>query len=276
MSEPGFDYESAVWGAETIVPGERTIAGFRLEEALAILPARGRVVEVGCGAGRFLRAVQRARPELAMCGIDVSARALAQAATLAPGSELRRAAGAGAPLPAHDGEFDAVLGLDVLEHVPAPEAFLAELARVVVPGGGLHLHVPCEGDALSLWRWLPGQRGPNGWKRRLAGHLQRFRRREVLAAVEAAGFAVERVRYSLHLVGNLADVATFALLAAHARRAEDAGPLTTGDLLARREAPDGGILASVLRAADALLWLEARLLARVPSWGLHVSARRRA
>lgn len=68
MSGPGFDSESVVWGAETLVPGEHTIAGFRLAEALAI---PGRVVEGGCGAGRFLRAVQRARPGLATCGVDV-------------------------------------------------------------------------------------------------------------------------------------------------------------------------------------------------------------
>jgi hypothetical protein len=42
---------------------------------------------------------------------------------------------------------------------------------------------------------------------------------------------------------------------------------TTGDLIAQ-----GGWL---LRAVDAALWCEARLLGRVPSWSVHVSARRR-
>lgn len=275
MSHPAFDYESAVWGAETIAPGERTIAGFRLAEALALLPERGRVLEVGCGAGRFLRAVQRARPGLAVCGADVSARALARAAALAPGIELRHVSGPDARLPAQDREFDAALALDVLEHVADPEAFLRELARVVAPGGVLHLHVPCEGDVLSLWRWLPGQTGPGAWKRRLAGHIQRFRRSEVLAAVEGAGFSIERVRYSLHFAGNLADVAVFALLAARSRRQPAAQPVTTSDVLAPPEG-GAGALGVAVRVADALLWLEARLLRRVPSWGLHVGARRRA
>lgn len=275
MSHPAFDYESAVWGAEAIAPGERTIAGFRLAEALALLPERGRVVEVGCGAGRFLRAVRRARPDLEVCGVDVSARALARAAALAPGTDLRRVEGPDAPIPAGDGEFDAALALDVLEHVSDPDGFLRELARVVAPGGALHLHVPCEGDPLSLWRWLPGQAGPGAWKRRLAGHVQRFRRSEVRAAVEGAGFSIERVRYSLHLAGNLADVAVFALLAARSRRQPTAQPVTTSDLLARPEG-GAGALGLAVRAADALLWLEARLLQRVPSWGLHVGARRRA
>ena len=67
-----FDYEAATWGAETVRPGERTIAGFRLDEALLHLPERGRVLEVGCGAGRFLCALRVARPELALAGTDVS------------------------------------------------------------------------------------------------------------------------------------------------------------------------------------------------------------
>ena len=63
MSGPdGFDYETARWGEETIRPGERSIAGYRLAEALRFLPERGRVLEVGCGAGRFLRAVARRGP----------------------------------------------------------------------------------------------------------------------------------------------------------------------------------------------------------------------
>jgi SAM-dependent methyltransferase len=271
VSAGDFDYESAVWGAETIDPAQRTIAGYRLREALRFLPERGRVLEVGCGAGRFLRAVAHERPALTPCGADVSERALAIAARLAPGMELRRVAGPGAPLPARDGEFDAVLALDVLEHVPDPHAFLGEIARVLVPGGVLHLHAPCEGDALSLWRWIPGQRGPKAWKERLAGHVQRFRRRALLAELERSGFTVLRVRHSLHVVGNLADVAAFAALAWRRRR--DAAPVTTADLVAHAAEP--GATGAAVRAVDALLWAEARLLGRVPSWALHVSARRR-
>ena len=61
------------------------------------------------------------------------------------------------PLPAADGEFDAVLAMDVLEHVTDPDHTLAEIRRVLAPGGGFHLQVPCEADPRSLWRWLPGQ-----------------------------------------------------------------------------------------------------------------------
>lgn len=265
-----FDYDAACWGEDDVGSADRTIAAYRVSEALRFLPPSGRVLEVGCGAGRMLRAVHHARPSLALCGADVSQPALRRAAERSPAFEFRHVADARGPLPAADGEFDAVLLLDVLEHVEDPRAFLAEVSRSLRPGGVLHAHVPCEGDARSIWRWMPGADGPAGWKRRLAGHVQRFRRRDVLALLDAAGFDVLRTRHSLHVLGNLADVAAFASLARRARRGERHA--TTGDLLAG----NGGGAGTLVRAVDRLLYYEAVLLGRIPSWGLHVSARRRA
>jgi SAM-dependent methyltransferase len=261
-----FDYEAGTWGGDRIHPGERSIAGYRLAEALVHLPQRGRLLEVGCGAGRYLRALRELRPELALVGCDVSRAALSALAESAPEIETRLVSGD--DIPAATAEFDAVLVIDVLEHVGDPERLLAEARRVLAPGGVLHLHVPCEGDPRSLWRWLPGQAGPAGLKRRLGGHLHRFRRDEILRRVEAAGFEVLRVRNSLHLVGNLADVAVFAGLA-FAQRGSGAGArATSGDLIASRH--------PLVRAIDALIYAEARLLGRLPSWSLHLSALRGA
>jgi SAM-dependent methyltransferase len=261
----GFDYETALWGEDALLPGERSIASYRLAEALVHLPARGRLLEVGCGAGRYLRALRGLRPELALVGADPSRAALARLAALAPGIETRLVTGG--LLPAADGEFAAVLVIDVLEHVPDPERLLAEVHRVLAPGGIFHLHVPCEGDPRSLWRWLPGQAGARGWKRRYGGHLHRFRRAELLRRVEAAGFRLLRVRNSLHALGNAADVAVFAGLALASRRARGERQLTTGDVVASRH--------PLVRAVDALLHAEARLLARIPSWSIHASAVKR-
>lgn len=265
-----FDYESAVWGADSIDPDGRTIASYRLAEALAHLPTSGRVAEIGCGAGRFLRAIAQIRPELQLVGMDVSQAALRAAQARAPALDLRRVEGS--VLPAADNEFDALLLLDVLEHASDPHALVGEAARILKPGGLLHAHVPCEGDVRCLWRWLPYQRGPRGLKRRLAGHEQRFRRSDVLTLLQANRFDVVRVRNSLHFVGNLADVGAFAVLAAQQRAAGvDAPQRTTGDLLA----PGSGTPSRLVRAVDAALWWEARLLGRIPSWGLHISARKR-
>jgi SAM-dependent methyltransferase len=62
-----------------------------------------------------------------------------------------------------DASFDAVLSTQVLEHVPDPDAYLAEAHRVLVPGGelllsthGIYWYHPSPED---LWRWTgPGLR----------------------------------------------------------------------------------------------------------------------
>jgi SAM-dependent methyltransferase len=261
--EQAFDYDSAIWGTETIRPGEWTIAGYRLDEMLLHLPSRGRVLEVGCGAGRFLRAIHLQRPELELVGADVSRHALELLSEASPEIETRLAEGAS--LPAAEGEFDAVLAMDVLEHVTDPDHTLAEIHRVLAPGGFFHLHVPCEADPRSLWRWLPGQRGERGLKRRLGGHIQSFRRNEILRRLRSCGFEILRVRNSLHLLGNLADVTLFIGLGFAERHRAAGRRTTTGDVIARKN--------RVIRAVDTLLCWEARLLGRVPSWSIHVTAR---
>jgi SAM-dependent methyltransferase len=274
MEAQAFDYEERVFGRAPVRAGDRSFAAIRVEHLLAGLPAGGRILEWGCGAGRMLGAVAAARPDLELVGMDVSRAAVEEGCRALPGAQLR-VCPAGGPLPADDGEFDAVFVLDALEHVDDPAAVLAELRRVLAPGGRLHLNVPCEGDTLALWRWLPPP--ARYWKRDLGGHVQRFRRRDVAALLEDAGFAVERTRYSLQVLGNFADVATFAALA-WARRRHPDRPLTTADVLEKSQAahtsPLARLQAAVVRATDFALWLEARWLARVPSWCIHVDARR--
>ena len=273
MSE--FDYESAVWGEEALVPGERTIAGFRLGAALLDLPTHGKLLELGCGGGRFLRGIAAARSELRLVGIDLSRRALEAARELTRGAEFRRVESPAAALPAADAEFDAVCVFDVLEHVRRPDRTLDEVHRVLRPGGIFHLHVPCEGDVRSLWRWIPGQRGERGLKRGLCGHLHAFRRADVFRMLETAGFELGRERNSLHLAGNLADVALFAGIGL-LRRFSRARTVTSGSVIAAAAEDDGQGKAGKLavRAVDRILWAEATLLGRVPSWGLHVTCRR--
>lgn len=96
----------------------------------ASLPPTSRVADVGCGRGRYLGLIEDARPSVRLTAIDPSATLLA----CIP-SRIACRAGSLLRLPAADGEFDAALAVESLEHSLLPERAVAELARVVRTGG---------------------------------------------------------------------------------------------------------------------------------------------
>jgi SAM-dependent methyltransferase len=99
-----------------------------LREAIAA-EARGRLLDVGCGGRPY-------QPLLPAGVRDVGVDAAPAAGTRA---DAWAQAGA---LPFADGAFDTVLCTQVLEHLPDPPAALAEMARVLAPGGRLILSAP--------------------------------------------------------------------------------------------------------------------------------------
>lgn len=92
---------------------------------------RGRVLDIGCGTKPYQRLFPDAAPYF---GTETNR-------TFTPGSKADVTA-FGEALPFRTGAFDAVLCTEVLEHVPEPAAFLAEVYRVIAPGGALLLTTP--------------------------------------------------------------------------------------------------------------------------------------
>jgi SAM-dependent methyltransferase len=85
-------------------------------------------------------------------------------------------------LPFRDGVFDLVSAFDVVEHCEPEAVALAELGRVLRPGGRLLLSVPA-----YQWAWSDHDVR--------AGHVRRYTRPRLVAAVERAGFDVLRASY---------------------------------------------------------------------------------
>lgn len=95
------------------------------------------ILEVGCGAGRDGTALRSAG--LAYTGVDLSAAGVA----LCAGSGLPAVQASAVELPFRDGVFDGGWTMSTLMHLPGDdfELALAELARVIRPGGLLELGV---------------------------------------------------------------------------------------------------------------------------------------
>lgn len=101
-----------------------------------LYPGRGRLLEVGCSMGQLL---QRFRADgWAVEGVDPWKEAAAYAQ--GHGIPCRASTLEDAAFP--DASFDVVVMLHVIEHVPDPRATLAEINRVLRPGGHLLLETP--------------------------------------------------------------------------------------------------------------------------------------
>ena len=156
--------------------GMRAISGSLL--GLAALAPSARLLDAGCGTGRNL--VQLGGWSRAV-GVDLSPDAVAFCRER--GVEVVR--GRMEALPFRGESFDAVTSLDVLYHrwVGDDAAAVAELARVLQPGGVLLLRVPA---LMALW----------GAHDEAVHSKRRYTRREVLDLLRGAGLEVQRATYA--------------------------------------------------------------------------------
>jgi SAM-dependent methyltransferase len=109
----------------------------RLETLERILPGRGRLLDFACGAGYFFELAQRR-------GWDAHGTELGAWATQAAAARglANLHIGNLADIAFPDQFFDVVYAVQVFEHLPRPTVDLAEIRRILRPGGLLYLDVP--------------------------------------------------------------------------------------------------------------------------------------
>jgi 2-polyprenyl-6-hydroxyphenyl methylase/3-demethylubiquinone-9 3-methyltransferase len=147
-----------------------------------------RVLDLGCGAGRFVRALAEAGAD--PVGVEIAPAALERARGVAPGADLRLVEPDGS-LPLEHRSVDLVWASEVLEHVADLGQVLVEVRRVLRPGGRLLATVPFHGrvqGALIALTRFDEHFDP------LGQHLRFFTRTSLAGALEAGGFEDVDVR----------------------------------------------------------------------------------
>ena len=164
----------------------RLMVGFeRALDELLELAAPSSIVDVGCGEG-VLTERWANRVSGRVVGIDLDDPKLRREWERRARGNLEFVAGHGDRLPFGDGEFEAATAMEVLEHVPDPEAVLSEMARVA--SRWIVASVPRE----PLWRGLNLARG--AYLRDLGntpGHLNHWSRRRFALLLGRFGEVVE-------------------------------------------------------------------------------------
>ena len=176
-------------------------------ELLGLAPG-DTLLDLGCGEGRHTISACLSERVHAV-GLDLSLDDLATAAGRyrefdiaglddgAPDAEQTRGAsfvaGSGLELPFADATFDKVVCSEVLEHVHDYEAVLAEIQRVLKPGGLLAVSVPRFGPEWVCWKLSRAYHEVEG------GHIRIFRTSELQQAVENLAM----IRYAKHWAHGL-------------------------------------------------------------------------
>jgi 2-polyprenyl-6-hydroxyphenyl methylase/3-demethylubiquinone-9 3-methyltransferase len=143
-------YQDEIWLA---LPERRRLDPLVLEFALDTARMAGtpgaptRVLDLGCGDGGLAARLAAAGAEVT--GLDPSREALARARKAHPDLKLA-APGPGGTLPFADSSFDAVVCMNVLQHVADTQLLLSEMRRVLVPAGHLAAAVPWHGVIKNL------------------------------------------------------------------------------------------------------------------------------
>lgn len=157
-----------------------------------------RVLDLGCGAGRHAFEMYKRGADVIAFDQDADELAVVRewfaamkdAGEVPEGAEADVKEGDALALPFADGEFDRVVAAEILEHIPADIAALAELVRVTRPGGTVALSVP---------RWLPeiiNWKLDSDYHNAPGGHIRIYTDKELISKAVNAGLVYRGKSYA--------------------------------------------------------------------------------
>jgi SAM-dependent methyltransferase len=159
-----------------------------------------RVLDVGCGNGRHSFEALRRGAEVVATDLDEAALAevarmsdaMRLAGEVAGGGSLRTVCADARRLPFDDGEFDVVIAAEVLEHIRDDSTAIAELHRVLRPGGLIAVTVPRWWPERVCWALSREYHDVPG------GHVRIYRRRQLGERLRRSGLVLAPPHHHAH------------------------------------------------------------------------------
>jgi arsenite methyltransferase len=143
-----YDNGQAIW--------RRLISAWQQPVDWLNIPPGGTALDVGSGPGNVTALLAQAAGTAGLAvGVDISEPMLTRAVRAQAGPQVGFIRADAQRLPLRDDTVDAVFSFFALQLIPDAAAALAEMARVLRPGGRLSVVVPTAGSAARLWRKFP-------------------------------------------------------------------------------------------------------------------------
>jgi SAM-dependent methyltransferase len=152
--------------------------GYAMDEVIRSLPNRpATILEIGVSSGFLLQEIKARLPAHLVVGSDYTRGTLEALAKRVSNVPLIQFDLTRCPLP--DNFADVIVLLNVLEHIEDHRSAIAQLFRIVRPGGAIIIEVPAGSRLYDIYD-------------RVLMHFRRYDIRDLVALVENAGFTVER------------------------------------------------------------------------------------
>ncbi len=138
-----------------ILQSEVSATDGRAQAVIEAIRSGDRVIELGCGKGRFLKVVRQVYRNTECTGVDISPTLLAEVP-----SDIQRLDGSLESVPCPDNSFDVVFSVEAIEHSANLEAAVAEMIRIARRGGRVVI-IEKQQSHWGRLKCLPWEEWPN-------------------------------------------------------------------------------------------------------------------